>query len=1323
MVRGDPQRNAQTDAGFPLKYPRWVVPTNNDPRHESLTLNLYHEMQLTGKTLIPSLQPLAVGDNIIMRSVDRLLGVDFRTGKRVWMFPENLFVGQRSQELDESIRDAMAEAHFGQRMFADSLFGQVSSDGQSIFVVQDVGFAGATLSPMVVPKGQFIQNPLGGSRFNSLVAVQLDRQGAVKWYVGGEHEINEPEFKDVFFFGAPLPLDDCLFVLYEKKNEVRLACLESATGHLLWSQHLANVETEGDVIENSTRRLAGWSPSYCDGILICPTSAHAVIAVDLSNRALLWGFEYGAATNPIANLSRESNRSAAPKSNWLDSTITAVGGAVVLAPVESDQLYCLDLLSGQSRWHFNDDIGIKISQYDYLAGVVDNKIVLVGNHSLAAIDVGSGRPSWTVDLGTHGQVSGRGYLSEHSYYLPTTNAEIVQVELIAGKIDRWVETDRVLGNIIPFRGDIISHGVDFVSCYPQADSANRVIANAESAGGLNADQKLLKAQLLAQQNRLPDAVSLADQVVENERSDRAVSVTLDLILDLLRNDYAAGRRWAEKYDHELTRFRQIDYLDARLSATIQQFGSEAAVDLISDWIQSAAALSAGIAADNVNVYRHSDDGSVSLRLDTLYRNRLHELSRKLTDDQKTELAQLARRLANADDDDSLARLQVLAATVSPDQLEPEVRSTLVQRLVAAGQHLAAERLVYPLLQSSDEATAAWATADYAGLLEDAGLIDQATRIVDRLSARFASVPCNPAQKTGSEIAAVFAARHPASSDANDADQPSGIVRCEASHFSRYRYSAAINVVPVFRQHDSPIDNEYVFTYSSNNWALNIADADGKLLASIDIMPPKYSQRVYISGGAAADCWLYGHTLLVEYGNMLTAVDMFRLDQGNAAVLWRQPTATVVSAGRRTTGRSISQRISSTNWGEQRFEFCQDSERIGAVGGIAGDSVCCMIEGQLACLDVATGTRRWIRGDVPPGSSLAASDRHVVVFDGQRENYAIYDSADGSEITNEKLPTNLGRIWWQLDERLLLSNDTPTGKALNCVDMVTRKPLWSREFEKESRAQVLQASRAAVLQPAQGTLEIIDLNDGKTLLTSQLGTLRSVQSIEVHSLQGCYLVEVNLNQFFRSNVSDPSSGASYQSLDYRQQLLHGFLFAFDAGDGHSLWESPAKIEYFDVAQPIPRNSPLIVLDRFQATEGERVLQMAAIDVRSGRLAVPLQSQTTYNRKYQVEYDRQQRTLNVVLGNTQYHLHVTDELPPPAVTTTIINERFLGTQPPFPIPSVGPELPRRDIDSVLQELRQERLELEKKRDEMERRFPSRGNHDPGLGDKPQDKSQHK
>ena len=87
-----------------------------------------------------------------------------------------------------------------------------------------------------------------------------------------------------------------LYVLAEIKGEIRLLALEAATGDVLWSQQLASAEP--DILQDPMRRWSGASPSYADGILVCPTSAGAVVGVELATRSLLWGYSLRPRSRP-----------------------------------------------------------------------------------------------------------------------------------------------------------------------------------------------------------------------------------------------------------------------------------------------------------------------------------------------------------------------------------------------------------------------------------------------------------------------------------------------------------------------------------------------------------------------------------------------------------------------------------------------------------------------------------------------------------------------------------------------------------------------------------------------------------------------------------------------------------------------------------------------------------------------------------------------------------------------------------------------------------------------------------------------------------------
>ena len=145
---------------------------------------------------------------------------------------------------------------------------------------------------MLIRPGGIQTRPPGAPKpYNRLVSLDLKTQGSLQWIVGGVDGEDEPRLAGAFFLGPPLPLNGQLYVLAEVKGEISLVVLDANNGQLSWSQQLAHVDTR-TITRDSTRRLAGATPSYSDGVLVCPTSAGAVVAVDISTHFLLCGYRY-----------------------------------------------------------------------------------------------------------------------------------------------------------------------------------------------------------------------------------------------------------------------------------------------------------------------------------------------------------------------------------------------------------------------------------------------------------------------------------------------------------------------------------------------------------------------------------------------------------------------------------------------------------------------------------------------------------------------------------------------------------------------------------------------------------------------------------------------------------------------------------------------------------------------------------------------------------------------------------------------------------------------------------------------------------------------
>ncbi|MBT5598650.1 MAG: PQQ-binding-like beta-propeller repeat protein, partial [Planctomycetaceae bacterium] len=294
LFRGSPSRNANSQGGNPMPSLRWTIPTGRDRSDEIHLQSMIQGEILQNQHAISTVQPLVVQNTVLTRTPRQLIAIDFTTGKRLWEFPwfetdnqESLL--KASTQNPEGASTAR-QLELRQRLMQDNAYGQVSSDSERVFLLWDLPVIKQT------SRTSFMVNPATGKQSgaessNQLAALDLKTEGSLAWIVGGTSGEDEPALAGAFFLGPPLPLYNELYAIAELDGEIRLCVLDAASGSLIWQQQLAHVDSSVISLDKK-RRLAGATPSFADGVLVCPTSAGAIVAVDISARTLLWGYTY-----------------------------------------------------------------------------------------------------------------------------------------------------------------------------------------------------------------------------------------------------------------------------------------------------------------------------------------------------------------------------------------------------------------------------------------------------------------------------------------------------------------------------------------------------------------------------------------------------------------------------------------------------------------------------------------------------------------------------------------------------------------------------------------------------------------------------------------------------------------------------------------------------------------------------------------------------------------------------------------------------------------------------------------------------------------------
>jgi outer membrane protein assembly factor BamB/tetratricopeptide (TPR) repeat protein len=446
---------------------------------------------------------------LIYKNYFGVAAVDLRNGSLAWTSPSNWSLQRMLSQGDTQKQSAIAgwlssyqSPGFSQPqiLFENSTVGTLSTDGQFVYVVEDLAVPppqAQNNNNMAFRGGVQNQQSYGKDLddavdHNRLFALSLARNGALTWALG---EDEKDPLRDHYFLGPPLPLAGKLYVLADKQQEIRLICLETVEsrtneGRTMYSPRIVSTQTLGMTQEkmqnDPLRRTWAAHLAYGEGILVCPTNTGAIFGVNLLENSLVWAYPYrdkSDSTEPATPDNNMRRRGAmlvpagfrvGPDGNvypiknvqnqWKVSAPVISDGKIVFTPPDARSIHCVNLRDGSHIWHLtkrDDDL--------YLGNVYNGKVLIVGKKNVRALSLSKGETLWTLETGTP---SGQGIGSDNIYYLPLKDGgkgkdepQIVGIDMDHGKIvsrskSRSSEPDKndadVPGNLIFAEGKVVS---------------------------------------------------------------------------------------------------------------------------------------------------------------------------------------------------------------------------------------------------------------------------------------------------------------------------------------------------------------------------------------------------------------------------------------------------------------------------------------------------------------------------------------------------------------------------------------------------------------------------------------------------------------------------------------------------------------------------------------------------------------------------------------------------------------------------------------------------------------------------------------------------
>jgi outer membrane protein assembly factor BamB len=1225
VFRGDAARNAHAACGDPWLHGLWHLEMTELPPVREAIGQLQLAYQSEHLPALPASHPLAVGEIVLVRTIGRLEALRVQSGVRAWFVPFRDSVEDLLQTLPGANLAGSPQLFDGldERLWADSTYGQMSSDGRYVFGVEDVGFAYGLLNQrmVVMPDGSRRLDPGWPRDYNRLTAYDIST-GKLKWEIGGPPS-EKLELSGGYFLGPPLPLADRLYVVAEFTPRIDLLTLDPRSGRLLARQTIDAVDKDGSGPQNGVvvyngnlprrfpRRMAGASPSYTDGVLVCPTSRDTFTAVDLASGTILWSYHPGVIENG-PNLANPFVRMGAIRPpadhrdvRWTDCSVTIAAGRVLLTPAASERLFCLGLSDGELLWE------APRLDSQYVAQVHEGVVMLVGRGKVRGLKLADGTDAWpALKLPPDSAPSGRGFASGKRYYLPLSTAEIAAIDISTGRLLRRSKSrhGHVPGNLIGCNQRIVSQSIDGVQAFDSLDEALHGLSSRLAADPANAELLHDQAEVLLFLGRFAEAIDVLKRGLQIRPSEKSKALLADVLLEALQFDYAAYRETAVSLADVLqTPEQRWAYWRITAEALRKQGRSLDAL---------AAYLRLIDLSDQTERLEPIESG-LWVRRERWIEGQLRDLRQECAAEDRPAFDKLiAERLHAASDPAALRRLVPYfdghpAAEAARDRL-------LVAAATAGEASLEAELLALRQSQSSHAPRARAAVARLAELLARHDRPQEAAELYRRLGSALADEECLPGQ-TGRQLVGALPGDSPVRALLEGPDPwPLGAEIAASSNTPRTvtqrQFSLEIEAAEHPLLGEMSLEVEQAATQR-----IVCRDGLGQVVWSVEL-PAVNANNSVAYNPSLVRARLYGHLLLVWRGYELYCLDTLHTGGAAARLLWSKDLATKFPG--ESVTNSIGARMFQPPGMRPRMRAIDPQGRsLPEMGPLASTHVCYLRLRTLTAADPLTGTPLWVRRDVRLGSQLLGDDEFIFVVPPDSTEAIVLRAADGQELGRRNVPDEPNRLA-VLGRNVLTWSEAQDKARLSLVDLWTGASLWSREFPSGTKTWLAALDEVAVCD-RQGRFEVLWVPDGQRRLQAQLGPLPELRDIVLLRSRHHYVLCAN----------EPPRGAAAVRIfgGYPQIQVSGKLFGFDRASGKKLWQAEIGQQGLELQQPADLPIVTFSIRGYEQQENGRIgspfSSVQCLDRRTGKFVFEERAENYAVSRVELVPDLPNRTIEV------------------------------------------------------------------------------------------------
>lgn len=516
---------------------------------------------------LPACDPVLARGQIIFRTLNRIRAVDAETGALRWESflsdpafaeqfdlanaPQSVNVPKDNNDLDNPLNKRQA-AVVRSRTRIDRTFGTLTTNGKLVYSIEDTG-----ITSKAITYSQPGARRAAPSPWNRLCAYDTDG-GLLQWEIGGPEGDQELPVSGLFFLGVPTVHEDSLYVLGDEAGWVQLLCLDPATGLVKWQQPVgaavAGANTSG------LRRIAGLSPTVADGLILCPLGSGLIVAFDADARRLAWASQYRSLVLPRQfhpmrgrGTSFADVRLVDPPERWRFSTTIAAVGRIITTPIDSQQLHCLDAVTGRTLWQLPRGRNL------FIGAVLSDRVILIADSSIKAVRLDDGSELWKTLLNRR-VPTGRPVRTGNLLHLPvrkrsdsttgaaaekadsntsgeqSTDGRLVTIDLLTGRLlaESPTPDGQPLGNLMAYHGRLLSQRFDSVVALESLPSVEARLAESLKADEQRAKSFEERARIRLHQGQLDDGYRDLRLAVRAGAGDSALELLVEQALEQLR---------------------------------------------------------------------------------------------------------------------------------------------------------------------------------------------------------------------------------------------------------------------------------------------------------------------------------------------------------------------------------------------------------------------------------------------------------------------------------------------------------------------------------------------------------------------------------------------------------------------------------------------------------------------------------------------------------------------------------------------------------------------------------------------------------------------